>query len=79
LATFSRSSIICGPEKLFCKRQPADRVALARREHAFLLREAGLAELLRSEGWEDVVASLQAQLAAARAAAEAAERAARGR
>jgi glycosyltransferase involved in cell wall biosynthesis len=44
-------------------RLPLDRVALARREHAALLREAGLAELLRSEGWEDVVADLQARLA----------------
>jgi len=35
--------------------------SLARRERAFLLREAGLKELLRSEGWEDVVARLQAE------------------
>jgi glycosyltransferase involved in cell wall biosynthesis len=35
--------------------------ALARRERAFRLREAGLKELLRSEGWEDVVARLQAE------------------
>jgi len=35
--------------------------ARARRQHAFLLREAGLRELLRSEGWEDVVARLSAE------------------
>ena len=35
--------------------------SLSQREHAFLLREAGLHELLRSEGWEDVVARLQAE------------------
>ncbi len=35
---------------------------LALRERLFLLREAGLAELLRSEGWEDVVADLQRRL-----------------
>ncbi len=34
---------------------------LAQRERAFELREAGLRELLRSEGWEDVVARLQAE------------------
>jgi len=44
----------------------ADERALAQREHLFLLREAGLAELLRSEGWEDVVARLQSELEAAR-------------
>ncbi|RKY20505.1 MAG: hypothetical protein DRQ55_07420 [Planctomycetota bacterium] len=43
--------------------QPLDTDALARREHAAMLREAGLAELLRGEGWEAVVADLQAQLA----------------
>ncbi len=37
--------------------------ALARAERLFDLREAGLRELLRSEGWEDVVAGLQAELA----------------
>jgi glycosyltransferase involved in cell wall biosynthesis len=30
-------------------------------QHAFELREAGLRELLRSDGWEDVVARLQAE------------------
>ncbi len=35
---------------------------LLRRQHAFDLREAGLGELLRSEGWEDVVGRLQAEL-----------------
>jgi glycosyltransferase involved in cell wall biosynthesis len=34
---------------------------LDEREHAFTLREAGLKELLRSEGWEDVVARLTAE------------------
>ena len=34
---------------------------LDEREHAFMLREAGLKELLRSEGWEDVVARLNAE------------------
>lgn len=36
---------------------------LALRERLFLRLEAGLAELLRSEGWEDVVADLQRRLA----------------
>ena len=36
---------------------------LTRRQRLFDLREAGLAELLRSQGWEDVVARLQAELA----------------
>jgi hypothetical protein len=45
----------------------AEALALDRREHAFTLREAGLRELLRSEGWEDVVAGLQAEIAALRA------------
>lgn len=40
---------------------PADERALAQREHAFLLREAALRELLRSEGWEDVIGRLQAE------------------
>lgn len=44
-------------------RRPLDRLGLARREHAFQLREAGLRELLRSEGWEDVVARLEAEAA----------------
>lgn len=35
---------------------------LALRERLFLRLEAGLAELLRSEGWEDVVADLQRRL-----------------
>ncbi len=35
--------------------------ARARRQHAFQLRESGLRELLRSEGWEDVVARLSAE------------------
>jgi glycosyltransferase involved in cell wall biosynthesis len=34
---------------------------LDEREHAFTLREAGLRELLRSEGWEDVVGRLTAE------------------
>ena len=41
--------------------QPREAGALRRREHAFGLREAGLGELLRSEGWEAVVAGLQAE------------------
>ncbi|HZM01324.1 MAG TPA: glycosyltransferase, partial [Planctomycetota bacterium] len=41
--------------------QPADERALAQREHAFALREAALHELLRSEGWEDVIARLQGE------------------
>jgi len=40
--------------------------ALERRARLFGLREAGLQELLRSEGWEDVVARLQAENAALR-------------
>jgi hypothetical protein len=48
-------------------RVPADPASLRRRAHAFDLREAGLGELLRSEGWESVVASLNAQLAGLRA------------
>lgn len=36
---------------------------LTRREHAFALREAGLNELLRSEGWEDEITRLQAEIA----------------
>jgi len=36
---------------------------LARREHAFTLRESGLQELLRSEGWEDEITRLQAEVA----------------
>jgi glycosyltransferase involved in cell wall biosynthesis len=46
--------------------QPAPASAdadLARREHAFTLREAGLHELLRSEGWEDEISRLQAEIA----------------
>ncbi|GJM22371.1 MAG: glycosyl transferase family 1 [Planctomycetota bacterium] len=43
--------------------RPRDERALRRREHAHLLRERGLHELLRSEGWERVVADLQSQLA----------------
>lgn len=35
---------------------------LSRREHAFTLREAGLHELLRSEGWEDEIGRLQAEI-----------------
>jgi len=42
------------------RREPDER-QLAQREHAFELREAGLHELLRSEGWEDVVASLRGE------------------
>jgi glycosyltransferase involved in cell wall biosynthesis len=41
---------------------PDPSAARARRAHAFDLREAGLAELLRSEGWENVIAGLQAEL-----------------
>ena len=41
--------------------QPVDERALAQREHAFQLREAALHELLRSEGWEDVIARLQGE------------------
>jgi len=41
---------------------PPDERALARAEHAFRLREAALHELLRSEGWEDVVARLNDEL-----------------
>jgi len=39
----------------------AEQAWLERSGHAFELREAGLRELLRSEGWEDVVARLQAE------------------
>jgi len=38
-----------------------DERAQARAEHAFLLREAALQELLRSEGWEDEIARLQGE------------------
>ncbi|HTE06825.1 MAG TPA: glycosyltransferase, partial [Planctomycetota bacterium] len=50
-----------------CRREPtaaersAEESALSRRERFFALREASLQELLRSEGWEDVVASLRAE------------------
>jgi glycosyltransferase involved in cell wall biosynthesis len=45
------------------KAPPASAEAeLARREHAFTLREAGLHELLRSEGWEDEISRLQAEI-----------------
>ena len=40
---------------------PLDERALVQREHAFQLREAALHELLRSEGWEDVIARLQGE------------------
>jgi len=40
----------------------ADRAELERARHLFDLREAGLGELLRSEGWEAVVADLRARL-----------------
>jgi glycosyltransferase involved in cell wall biosynthesis len=39
-----------------------DSSALARRAHAFDLREAGLQELLRGEGWESVVEGLQGEV-----------------
>ncbi len=42
----------------------AEQVALAQRCHAFQLREEALSELLRSEGWESVVAALQARIEA---------------
>jgi hypothetical protein len=41
---------------------PSAQSDLARREHAFTLREAGLNELLRSEGWEDEITRLQAEI-----------------
>jgi glycosyltransferase involved in cell wall biosynthesis len=41
--------------------RPHDERSLAQREHAFQLREAALHELLRSEGWEDVVGRLQSE------------------
>lgn len=50
--------------------QEVDELQLAQREHSFELREAGLRELLRSEGWEDVLAARQAELDALRAARE---------
>lgn len=43
--------------------RPLDEDGLRRRERAFMLREHGLHELLRSEGWEAVVADLQRRLA----------------
>ena len=45
-------------------RQAEDLRGLALRVRAFRQREAGLAELLRSEGWEDVVAGLQERVRA---------------
>ena len=42
--------------------RPRDDRLLAQREHLFGLRESGLRELLRSEGWEDVVAGLRAEV-----------------
>ncbi len=56
---------------LAAPRPPArapDPAGLARRIHAFDLREAGLRELLRSEGWERVVADLQAEIERLKAA-----------
>jgi glycosyltransferase involved in cell wall biosynthesis len=49
--------------------RPSDPEELALREHAALLRDAALQELLRSEGWEDVVARLSAENEALRQAA----------
>lgn len=57
------AQVLAGPRP---RRQPLDRLSLARREHLFSLREAGLAELLRSEGWEHVLARLQSELGALR-------------
>lgn len=48
------------------KSRPADPVQLAQREHLFALREAGLKELLRSEGWESVLEARQAEIDALR-------------
>jgi len=39
----------------------AEDLSLSQRERLFALREAGLQELLRSEGWEDVVAALRTE------------------
>ena len=39
-----------------------DDLHLAQREHLFALREAGLGELLRSEGWEALLAARQAEI-----------------
>ncbi len=44
----------------------AEELSLSQRERLFALREAGLHELLRSEGWEDVVAALRAENAGLR-------------
>jgi glycosyltransferase involved in cell wall biosynthesis len=42
---------------------PRDGATLAQREHAFVLREVGLVELLRSEGWEGVIAARDEEIA----------------
>ncbi len=39
-----------------------DDLQLSQREHLFALREAGLGELLRSEGWEALLAARQAEI-----------------
>lgn len=56
--------VLAGPRP---STRPRDDVQLARREHAFLLREGGLKELLRSEGWEAVIAEHQARIDALQA------------
>jgi glycosyltransferase involved in cell wall biosynthesis len=48
------------------KSRPVDPLQLAQREHLFALREAGLKELLRSEGWEAILAQRQAEIDALR-------------
>lgn len=64
LAVYER--VLAGPTPA---REPLDAAQLAQRELLFTQREAGLQELLRSEGWEAVIAGLQAELAAARGGA----------
>jgi len=52
--------VLAGPRPVA---RPFDADGLARRQRAFALREHGLRELLRSEGWEAVVADLERRLA----------------
>ena len=61
LATYAEVLARPRPAALDAAARAARDEGLARRAHLFGLREAGLHELLRSEGWEDVVGRLTAE------------------
>jgi glycosyltransferase involved in cell wall biosynthesis len=61
LATYADVLSRPRPVALDARARAARDEGLARRMHLFALREAGLQELLRSEGWEDVVGRLAAE------------------